>query len=75
MGKPFQVQKPLSIFLGKRSMTGSNFREQGWQDTKMRKPGTVGVVGGSHAPSQQGPNARGRGQEGYAITWGWAPRL
>lgn len=52
MGNLFQVQNPRSIFLGKRSMTGSDLGEGGWQDTRMRKR-PLGVVGGSHAPSQQ----------------------
>lgn len=50
MWKPFQVPKALSMFLGKRSMTGNDFREDGWQDTEMRKLRILGVVGASHAP-------------------------
>lgn len=36
----------------------------GWQDTRMRKPGTLGVVGTSHACSQGFPTPGGRGQRG-----------
>lgn len=37
-GNCFKFRDLSSILLGKRSMTGNDFREDGWQKTKMRKP-------------------------------------
>ena len=41
-------------------MTGNDFREDGWQDTKMRKLGFLGGVGGSPAPGQLPQKAEAR---------------
>lgn len=75
MWNRFQVQRPLSIFLGKRSVTGNDFREDGWQDTRMRKPGALGVVGASHAHSPGAPAAGGRGRRGGEETLEGGPPL
>lgn len=45
MWKPFQVPKALSLFLGKRSMTGNDLRDGGWHDTRMRKLRVLGEAG------------------------------
>lgn len=41
----FKLRNLLSIFLGKRSMTGNDFRGDGWQETRMRKPEHSGCGG------------------------------
>lgn len=53
-------------------MTGNDFREDDWQDTKMRKPGILGGVGGRPAP---GGNSRRPRPGRMRDDWGWASLL
>lgn len=44
-------------------MTCNDFREDGWQDTKMRKPAILGVAGGSQLPASRVPTPGGEARK------------
>lgn len=80
-----KLRNLLSVFLGKRSMTGNDFRGDGWQETRMRKLEHSGCGGYQsrswprprqlpHSPRKQRPgrtcNHLTVGFSSLKITWG-----